>query len=62
MLPIIEVSWSLNSDDGSQLTTNVKSKSRVAFLRVLNSTIGYVWHAQKHLESLHLISLGTDDL
>ena len=43
ILASIEVSWSLNPGDGSQLTTNVgqfvKSKSRVAFLRVLNSTI-----------------------
>ena len=37
---ITEVSWSLNSGYGSQLTKKVaKSKSRVAFLRVLNATI-----------------------
>ena len=43
MLVSTELSWSLNPGDGSQLTTNVErfvnSKSRVAFLRVLNSTI-----------------------
>ena len=43
MLVSAELSWSLNPGDGSQLTANVErfvnSKSRVAFLRVLNSTI-----------------------
>ena len=43
MLTSTEVPWSLNPGDGSQLTTNVellvRSKSTVAFLCILNSTI-----------------------